>query len=195
MMEQHDKKKAKTGMRRTVIRPFQWLVSLTIAAILAAWASGWVPLLPTPGQTWLAVKNTFKKNNPFQSLWSTNQSDDSSRRIVLAWWDGDEDGSKRDLFYESFNKIHMNRPAMIERSAYNSPTVVSSDSRSKNLMKEKGGHILKKWDADLVILGRVLPKDEAHLWFQPCEKMRQSQDIFLWKASGLYLCFEWEEQQ
>ena len=187
MMEQHDKKKAKTGMRRTIIRPFLWLKSLAIMAILAilaVWAGGWSPLLPTPGQTWLAVKNTFKKNNPFQSLWSTNQSDDSSRRIVLAWWDRDEDGSKRDLFYESFNKVHMDSPAMIERSAYNSPTVVSSDSRSKNLMKEKGGHILKKWDADLVILGRVLSKDEAHLWFQPCEKMRQSKIFSCGKPRG-----------
>ena len=136
--------------------PVDWLVVFVVAALVASWLKGFFrQFLPSPQRARLAIANAFVITTPLP---------EERFRLALCWLENDSGGRDTKTVAEAFIGIE---GVELVRSA----RVVSASGAADNwrpAMRDGALAVLKKWNADLAVVGSVKDPGKAlSLWFVP----------------------------
>ena len=134
-----------------------WIGTLVVAAF-AAWLKGFFKqFLPPPRRAWLAIANALEGRSPLP---------EERFRLALCWLENDSGGRDTGTVAEAFTGIE---GIELVRSA----RVVSAPGAADDwlpAMRKGALAVLKKWNADLAVVGSVKDPGKAlSLWFVPRE--------------------------
>ena len=129
-------------------RPVIWIGGIVVVAF-AAWLQGFfMQFLPPPQRVWLAIANTFKGKSPLS---------EQRFRLVLCWLENDDDGRNTRTVADALTGVE---GIELVRSA----CVVSASGAADDwrpAMRKGTLSVLKKWNADLAVVGSVKDPRES----------------------------------
>ena len=133
-------------------------IVVLVVMVFRAWLMGFFTLfLPPPQRARLAIANAFKARSPLP---------ETRFRLALCWLENDSGGRDTGTVAEAFTGIE---GIELVRSA----RVVSAPGAADDwrpTMRKGALAVLKKWNADLAVVGSVKDPGKAlNLWFVPCE--------------------------
>ena len=161
-VEQTDKHEASaiwTNEQRPIDSQMNWPSTIlmgVLTALIAAWLMGFLNrVVPPPERAWLALENI---------RWNAPQIPEESFRIVLCWLEGDRNGEDTRIVEQAFSNIN---GVTLVRSARDVTASGAADEWNSD-MRQSARAILKDWNADLVVAGRVKRSgDVLSLWIVP----------------------------
>ena len=130
-----------------------WGIAIVVT-VLTAWFTGFLQqFLPPPQRAWLAIANTFKAKSPLP---------EQRFRLVLCWLQNDGAGRDTSTVEEAFTGVE--GIELVRSTSVVSAPGAADDWRPA--MRKGALAVLKKWNADLAVVGSVKDPGEAlSLWF------------------------------
>ena len=133
-----------------------WWILVAIGTVLVAWWKGFLnKYLPGPKRVVLTLKNVLR---------CKVQASEDRFRIVLCWLEKDTNGDNTGNVEEAFTSVEGVALVCSAR------IVVASGAADdwRGAMQKKARSVLKVWNADLAVVGRVKQSGQAlSLWFVP----------------------------